>query len=607
MEIRITNSKRKTMKALYKSILIIVLAPLSLVSVAQKDSTLTRQVMLEREYTPSLQEASKINIQPSIYSPNIKQREVTFINTVPQIGLSNNRIGASASGDIKTSVMYDKKRGYFVFGAGNYANLDGALGYRVLETEKDELNIFANHSSMNGKLDYLQSGLAPANPKAKYADSKINLNYQHKFAPSVLSFETSFFNTAYNYYGNYFTNPLAFIDPSMPSPFDLESKQNVNVFSIGAGLRSGDDNQGVLKYVGKVNYSSFSNKYGVITTDKGVSGGQLDLNADFYTELDADKTIGVKGYLMNQSFSNADSPLLLPYGYHKLTDITGTPYFKMQGMNWDVSVGANVSVLFDVKNNFVITPDLKASIHIHELNTLYGSIGGGINNNTFLQILQENRYVNPISRIEYSKTLYDAQIGFKSGVLQGFEFDVYGGYKHTRKDHLFAVGSTSSWGNVSTPVYADVSTGHIGGLVKTTLIPYTDLSARATAYFYNVKYTDAYTPVVDNRILTEKHAWGLPNFTFDLNADVHPIEKVTVSLNYQFVGGRKALFLHGDALATPLRMKNINELNLRGEYKINDWAAVNLRLNNILFQEYEIIYGYPLQSFNALAGVSLRF
>ena len=54
-------------------------------------------------------------------------------------------------------------------------------------------------------------------------------------------------------------------------------------------------------------------------------------------------------------------------------------------------------------------------------------------------------------------------------------------------------------------------------------------------------------------------------------------------------------------------MKDINELNFRGEYQVTDWLSVNARLNNILYQRYELYYGYPLQGFNFLGGVSLKF
>jgi outer membrane cobalamin receptor len=75
-----------------------------------------------------------------------------------------------------------------------------------------------------------------------------------------------------------------------------------------------------------------------------------------------------------------------------------------------------------------------------------------------------------------------------------------------------------------------------------------------------------------------------------------------------YAGGRKAL--HSSPAATSwsvVNMKDINELNFRGEYIITDWVSVNARLNNILFRKYELQYGYALQGFSFLGGVSFKF
>ena len=118
------KSELKRMKTTYKSLLVIGLGIISLTVSAQKDSTITRQVMLERDYVPTMQEASKVNTQPDIYAPTIKPKEIKFESNTPQIRLDNNKLGASASGDIKTDVAFDKKRGYAVLGLGTGGNID---------------------------------------------------------------------------------------------------------------------------------------------------------------------------------------------------------------------------------------------------------------------------------------------------------------------------------------------------------------------------------------------------------------------------------------------------------------------------------------------------
>lgn len=135
------------MKTIYKTIFVIGLGITSLTVSAQKDTTLTRQVLLEREYNPTLQDASKINTTPNIYTPAVKQGNINFVSTTPQIKLQNNQLGASAPGDIKTNVDFSKKRGYLILGGGTDGNLDGAAGYRILDSEKDRLDLFGNYDA----------------------------------------------------------------------------------------------------------------------------------------------------------------------------------------------------------------------------------------------------------------------------------------------------------------------------------------------------------------------------------------------------------------------------------------------------------------------------
>lgn len=592
------------MKTIYKSIFVVGLAVISLAAAAQRsDSTLTRQVLLEREYTPTIQGASRVNTTPEIYKPVFATKPFKYIETTPQVSLQHNQLSASGSGDIRTGVDFDKKRGYLSVGGGTHGNIEGAAGVRIVDMERDRLDLSVTHSSTNGTVDYINGDdYIYKDIKAKYANTKANLNYQHIFDPSVLTLGVSYNNLSYNYYGNSFMPG----DWGASFPYDYNSKQGVNIFKVGAGLRSSDKNEGVLKYMVNARYSYFKNKYGIESKEDKLSGGQIDVDVDFYTDFGADMVVGVRGGVMNQSFS--DKVELYEDAYHGFTNITGNPYVRFQGSNWDAELGANINGLFDVKTSVAVSPNVKFNAHINEVNTFYAEVGGGVNNNTFLDILQENRYVNLASRIDYSKTIYDAKIGFRSGVVPGLEFDLFGGYKHTKKDHLYAATPVGIWANMGTPLYADVSTGHIGGLLKTKLIPMTTLSAKIVGYFYNVKYKDDAEISTPGGEMIEKKAWGRPVFTAELTADVQPIDKLTLSLNYLYAGGRKGINMSTYSSLNPdTKMKDINELNFRGEYQVMDWLSVNARLNNILFQKYELQYGYPLQGFNVLGGVSLKF
>lgn len=589
------------MKTIYKSVLTSICALSFVLSInaqtVKQDTTYNRQVSVERDYAPVIQDASKINTLPAVQESAKPSTNVKYVTDLPAIEFSNYPITDTGSGDIATGMNFSKKRGYFIFGVGSNLNLDGRLGYRIVDSKTDRFDIFASYNSANSDVDYADDRYFYKEMKAKYSDAFVKAKYQHTFEPSILYINASFLNSRYNYYGNSFWTPSY---PDDIYPFS-DDQQSVNVFGAEAGVKSKESNE--ISYLGEFRFHHFGNKYGLSVNGDGMSGNIFEGKAGVGVAFDTDKKVAVEIGALRQNigdvnFENYEAT------FHDLTVLKAKAHFDVDGGDWNISLGAKMNYAIDAENKFVIAPDVRASYTFAEKNSVYAIITGGINENHFLQTLMENRYVAPYNRINYSSTLYDATLGVKAGAVNGLEFDIFGGYKYTKDDHLYLSGSAIDLGNISLPIYANISEGHIGGQVKTKLIPYTDLALRAKAYFYDVKYgNNVYDP--DESVgyeSMEKKAWGKPSFTFDANADIRPVDKLTVTLNYIYKGGRKTFFDNAS-----VKMKDINELNFRTEYQVLDWISVNVAFNNVLNQNYETFYGYTHQGFNAMAGVSLKF
>lgn len=602
---------------------ILTLASFPFIGFAQQDTTLNRQVLLEREYNPTLRDASKINTMPSIYTPSRPDINVPYQETSPFVKIDRLLLGKVGSGDIRTGIDFDAKKGYFSLGAGTNSNLESVFGYDLVESPTDTLSLITTYGSTSGNVDYEDKGYLTTKAKAKCAEGKININYRHLFEPSILSFGAYYRNMSYNYYGNPFWNKDEEIESDL---FNVNKRQGVNIFNFNAALESSGKNKGIIRYRGAAGYSFFKNKYGPLVEDDGIKGGQLDLSADIFTQFDSENIVGVKGKIMNQSIRDTKFKFQTFAGsYHSITNLEATPYFKAEGNDWGADIGLNAGCVFDRKNRLFFSPEIHAYLTFAETSKLYLNATGGINENTFLQLFDENRYINMMSRVGYSRTPYDINAGLNSGLIRGIEFGLFGGYKRTKDDHLFMATSyytisgasdsplsvnTYSWGNVSTPFYANISTGHVGGMIKTDLIPKTNLSVKATGYFYDVKYVSGYMPSYVNTVPKAKKALGRPSFEVDINAGVKILPELNVSLNYIYAGGRKAFINQGqkNEMSSGLTSMNaINEFNVHAEYKIKDWVSVYAQVNNVFNKKYELVQGYTLQGFNGLGGLSFKF
>ncbi|NDW10270.1 hypothetical protein [Dysgonomonas sp. 520] len=618
------------MKTIYKSFFTLICLAGSFSLSAQQDTTITRQVRVEREYTPVIQDASKINTLPAVQESAKPNTNVKYVTELPRIDFYNFPIKDMGSGSAATDIDFSKKRGYLTLGVGSNLNIDGRLGYRIVGTESDRLDAFVSYNSANSNVDYEDQNYKFKKAKAKYSDLFAKLKYEHSFASSLFYVNGSFLNTMFNYYGNSFLNDYRFLE-GVEFPKFSDRQQRVSVFGGEIGIKS--DEWSEISYLGELRFHHFDNKFDWLGDD-GEGGNLLELKAGVGAAFDSDKKVGLEFGLLHQSFTDVASG---DDRFHDLTSLKARAHFDLDGDIWNLSIGAKVNYAIDKKNRFLIAPDIRASVSIADKTSIYAIVTGGINDNDFISTLMENRYVTPVSRVDISRTPFDATLGFKIGAVRGIEFDIFGGYKYTKDDHSYTFLQMLLFGGkgehykeyfrgFSGLNYSNIYEGHVGGEIKTSLIPYTDLSLKAKAYFYDAKYSKSRGSGWNSDRKTK--AWGRPTFTLDFNADVKPIDNLTLTLNYIYKGGRKnmaqSIFSYGilpssDDLgpikviyedsfrSRSFKMKDVSELNLRGEYQLFDWLSLNASLNNILNQKYEMYAGYTLQGFHAMAGVSIKF
>lgn len=600
------------MNTIYKTILSAValtcVTPALIAQTNAKDSTINRQVNVEREYTPTLQDATKINTLPALYEPTRKQYEIRFEQTTPSVQIGTTPITDTGSGDINTAIGYSQYRGYAVLGAGTNLNFEGALGYRIVDNTNSKFDLFGTHNSTNGNIKYLEDNADPDKVKAKNMENFIKALYSHKFSSANWYIGASFLNNSFNYYGY----PYSYMSIRHEG---IEKNQSVGIFGIETAVKSYDNDE--WRYTAGLKYHNYKmNKgdyYGYPKTD-GASANIIDFGADVNKDIFDDKRVGLEARILHQAIGGkkTDASNLSDENFSAMTVTRLKPYFFIDADNIALKLGASANYAFDFHDRVAISPYVNFDWNFADNATFYAKVDGGINDNNFVETHRKYRYINPNTRIMPSRTLYDVQVGIKSGAIRNFEFDIFGGYKQTKDDHLissmlevddFLKISPQTRDiivpdiNVIQPIYADLKTGHFGGSLKTKLIPYTDLTFKAVGYFYTVdKYHEDY-------IINEKKAWGLPSFTVGANADFSFIDNLTLGFSYELQAGRKALRNYREVV----KMDNINELNFKASYSFMDWLSVYARLNNALNQKYERFYGYTLQGINLLGGVSIKF
>ena len=541
-----------------------------------QDSLLQRQMELERDFNPTLMDANKINSLPTLREPVVQKANTNYSNwagrTSPPL-----EIAIPRPGTVMTNIPFSTQKGYVSLAGGSYANIDGVFGYRIMDDEKNRLSFNFLHNSTNGKLKYNQAGGERDN-KAKAMDNAGELNYGHNFSGFSLDSKLSYLHSSYNYYGNTFETERLYNNEN----------QTYGLLNVHLGVTSKENR--LIEYKGYVDFKNFSTKFGESLMEDGLKGSQLNAMVDLSKPFgSSDNRVGVEGKLLSTYYNDKRKDYML---------VNAAPYLGVSGLGWDARFGADVLFHILGKTQVRVVPNVDIKWNVTDHSSLYAKVHGGYESNTFIEMMRESRYVFPGVNVTPSFSILDIEVGTKIGELSGFRFDIFAGFKQTDDEHFLVLGSNRDNDNAMlfdtfeylTPYYANISHSHIGGAIQTNIWSPLEASLRLKKNFYNMKDDDY------------AMAYNKPGFEADLRATFTATEQLKFSLNYYFANDRHTFYDNSN-----IKMDNINDLGLGAVYQISDAFSVNLQANNLLFQQYDIWYGHPAQSFNMMGGFSFRF
>lgn len=556
-----------------------------------QDSLLRRQLELEREFNPTLLDADKINSLPALREPTVQKANTNYSTWAGRIAPPL-EIALSRPGNIMTEIPYSMKKGYLFFNAGNYANMNGGLGYRLVENEKNNLAFTFLHSSTNGDISYVQES-DPAENTAYLMDNLGKLSYNHLADALRFNLQASYLHSMFNYYGNTFNNPRFFEN----------EKNRLGVLNAKLGFESIDND--LLNYRGFIDFNNFTTSMSDSISYDWMKGNQIHVGVGFDKPFGGSSTnsnkIGVDGSILTAIYNgNADNYFL----------INASPYVNLSGLNRHAKLG--VDILFQssqVQSSgsaiFRVVPNVDLQLGITEYSSFYATIHGGFDNNTLLDMMDESKYFLREEQVRPSFSHIDLEGGFKIGELSGFRFDIFGGYKKTDDEHFLVLNGSdildfdimAPFMETLKPIYGSLSHSFVGGMIQSNIWSPLNIALRLNKNFYDVSEM-----MVNKLEVSDPLAYNQPGLEADVRATLEIISNLKLTLNYYMKGDRWTYFNSEN-----VKMDNINDLNLGAVYEISDSFSLNLKVNNVFSQKYDIWYGYPAQGINVAGGFTFKF
>ncbi|MDR2058007.1 MAG: hypothetical protein LBP83_06970 [Dysgonamonadaceae bacterium] len=562
----------------------------------QPDSVvLSREMILEREYNPVLKDASKINQLPEIKEPEAPKTSVEFSNyTIPYIVSPYLRT-------IQSNVYFSaletyKQRGYLNIGVGVPLNIEGDLGYQLLNTKKDYLSIYASHRSTRNEVTYLHN---TGKQLMKINDNNAGIFYKHNFERAKFTTGVQYLNASFNYYGMTTTMD----NNSTVNIYSLLNKNQVNnLLQFHTGIESNENDE--INYKVNLAYNLFKQKYGRLENVEGPTESRYTANFDLSVPMNLTNAVGLQGSAKSY-FYQLSEDLELPNlvyptqhaGKYNYSIVSLNPYFTYIDNVWDIRLGANVHFQFGKTKRFLLFPNIRLNWIPLQKTQIYLNVLGGVKDNGLYNTFFENRYIDPRFRLYDSKRPFDATLGVHFLILPNLSSDIFTGYRLTEDEHFYI---TDYWPILS-PVYMTAKTFNLGASVKYSYQDILDVSLKGIFYKWDCSGYEDYNFYLTTRIQS-LYPWNQPSFTGNIESSLKiPDLPLKFNLNYQFVYGRETYVVSNQ------KMKDIHALSVRASYSINQMLSVYTVANNLLFQKYDIWYGYPAENFNIIGGISVKF
>ncbi|MDR0686612.1 MAG: hypothetical protein LBF79_04075 [Dysgonamonadaceae bacterium] len=570
-----------------------------------RDSTgIHNEILLEREYNPTILDAIKIDRIPDSHEPPPPVSKVKFSDYDTMFGFTPDPSYMKQQSQL-IEPNISKYRGYLSGEVNNLLDANADAGYMAINNPKNYLSFGLSHNSSRSKRTFSQG--KDLSQKFKFSDSSIKTNYIHRFGNAQLTANAKYLSSIYNL-SQLRKNVLDRNTVYMVNNDYSESPKN-NLVEANAGLSSTEQNN--FNYSLNLKYSFFgqeksSNSIPIINENLTI----LDWNLN-KTVNSSSASLGLAGSIRNLYYHRSNTFAAENHNLRKFSVVSLNPYYRIEGNNFDLKLGLVLSLKSGPYREKILAPAIKFNWSIHEKAHLYAISDGGHEDNSKYNMFYENRYANPVHRTKDSRSPLNTALGLRFLPLQELKIDLFAGYKITKNEHYFIQYNYGRdiYRYYSETVYNDESTSHLGGEIKYVFADNFEFGAKAVYYKRKLKYTDGNISIPSQKPRTETSA------TIGYNPPNSPLR---FDLSYYGAYGRRTIECLDMSNNVPspdndnlsfeyVKMKNIHDTSLKTTYTFKPNFSAYLTVNNLLFQQYDFWYGYPVQPFNVMAGISFLF
>ena len=572
-------------------IIIFAMALLAMQTYAQHDE----QVTVEGKYRPKVNKVSKLQLNPETPQPSydLPNTEVNPVEAKQKFALDLDKISPTG---------YAAKNDKLVTPTQNF--LVAAFGTRVSPV------FLYKHNSMLTKTLGLGVGI-------KHNSSWLNIKH---YAPSSfmnnaidVNLSTSRFdgfqldggiyykNDMYHYYGIPNVDSLGLTEEQLAN---IAPRMIYNKIGAHLGLASTTTRVGELSHGAHLDYFYLFNREHSI--DFGYSLGYAE---NFWGKKDHPQKIGIDfGFQYDYCMGQQDNTFTVDRVLFKVN-----PYFEMSDEFYRLHLGVLVDGAtrdYDSARFFAVRPDVRGSLYIlNKKLEFYAGLNGGRELVRFSDVVEDNPFLSPMCNP--TLCVKNVKLGFDGGVRTNIMeiVDLHLGvrYRHTNRDpfYVYYIPNATQFPPGVDPILNSFD------LVfdETKLVT---VMADVRVKLRNSLTADLGFAYNNCKPAHEEHAWYRPTTEGRLKVTYDFNDKLSFNTSFLYQGGRYAKVWDGvvdwqNFNFESKRLKDVFDLSLGADYKVNDQISAFVLLDNVACQKYQLYYNYPVTGIQFFAGVKLRF
>ena len=550
------------------------------VAFAQEDDNIGTEVInVVKPYTPTISDAFKIKETPEVNEDiDLERKDVNYtIFSVPVASTFTPSKGKAAA--VEKQAPKKLYNNYALLAVGNYLNVLAEFYATIPMNRAENFTIGLNHHSTQGEIKDVQLD-------DKFYDTDLNLIYSKRERELSYQIEGVFKHQQYNWYG---------------TSYDLTDLQRTNIDAshtyFTGGLEGNIEIDRSLFKGGKIKYRRFWDTY-------DASENRVVIAPEFEFE--------VADYLINLNttvdYVGGEFSALDPGLKYSFLNIGIHPSYNYLQDDLAVNLGVEALLSLDSEHSnteFFVYPKITASYNlVDDVVIAFGGLEGGLQQNSYEQFVQENKYVAPLLAVAPTHNQFDVYLGFKGKLSSKFNYSIKGGYLNEQNKAMFTMNPVNDVdlvtenfdkANTFSVIYDDVNTLQFSGKVSAQVSKNYSLGVSVTYSNYN---TDKIESVLN-----------LPELTASVFGDFKFTDKIYGGVNLFYVGERIDELQSTTVLVTPepITLDGYFDANAHVGYHITNRFTAFLKANNIGSQDYQKWQTYPLQTLQVLAGLTYKF